>query len=98
MVAYCGYYNHKYMTQEEIELFVYRLSCCSGTMGETLAKKLALGNNCSINTLMILNDYIDVLLKYDLTSDTNCIDGITDGFDDMVAHARSICDICDCTE
>lgn len=86
------------MTQEELIVLVYRLRCCSGTLGDQIATKMSNGTNCSINKLVVLNDYIEILLKYNLETDTNCIDDIDEGFATMVANAKNMCRICDCVE
>lgn len=82
------------MTQPELVTLVLELKCCSSTLAFNVAFNMINGDkNCKINNLILLNDYIDVLLKYDIEG-TNCI--TSEEFDTIVDNATQICKLCDC--
>lgn len=81
------------MTQPELINQIISFKCCSAKLADILINKLMLGNKCSLDSLTLLNDYIKLLSKYDLTS-TNCI--TEEDFNNMIQNARNICGICDC--
>jgi hypothetical protein len=84
------------MTQEELTDLLIRLMCCSSYMANDIATNLANGEGfCDLTNLIILNDIIDQLKRYDTTTDaTNCL--TEDEFDTMVTNAKNACIICDC--
>lgn len=81
------------MIQQDLIDLIIRLKCCSAILANNLAEKLKIGNNCSFDNLILLNDYIKVLLKYDLNN-TNCITE-TD-FNNIITQSKKICEFCDC--
>jgi hypothetical protein len=86
------------MTQAQLKLKILRLQCCSGNMSNEIATLMINGDkSCKskIDRLLILNDYIDLLLKYDLTTDAiNCL--TEDEFTNILNNATVICKLCDC--
>lgn len=86
------------MTQSELKNKIHRLQCCSGNMAKLIVDNITLGDkSCkvNINNLLLLNDYIDLLLKYDLSENAiNCID--SNEFDIIYSNAIVLCKICDC--
>lgn len=88
------------MTQEDLISKIYRLQCCSGELSSEIATNMILGDkSCKSNyeKVLILNDSIDLLLKYDLTEGAiNCL--TESEFTDIYNKAINICKICDCEE
>lgn len=84
------------MTQEELIELILRLMCCSSSMAEEIAINLANGEGfCDMTNLIILNNIIKQLQRYDTTADaTNCL--TEEEFEDMVTNAKNACVICDC--
>jgi hypothetical protein len=84
------------MTQAALKTFIYRLRCCSGDLAVEIANQLKWGDKvCKFNNLMLLNDSIDYLLKYDVSEEAiNCI--TESQFEDMIDRTKNICKLCDC--
>lgn len=86
------------MTQDELKIKIYRLQICSANLADSLVDNLTLGDkSCktSFNNITILNDIINLLLKYNLTEGaTNCLT-LTD-FENLHDKAINICKLCDC--
>lgn len=84
------------MTQDELIELMVRLMCCSSTMASEIATNLANGEGfCDITNLIILNDIINQLKRYDTTEGaTNCL--TEEEFEDMVTNAKNACMVCDC--
>lgn len=86
------------MTQAELKIIIVRLRCCSGQQAYDLAINLINGDtSCKskIDNVLLLNDYINLLLKYDLTEGAdNCL--ASDEFENILNNAKTICKLCDC--
>jgi len=85
------------MTQQELKNIIFKLRICSSNMSVDLINKLINGGSCSItiNTIMLLNDYINQLLKYNTEQEAiNCLN--TNTFNKIYNNATSLCKICDC--
>lgn len=82
------------MTQEELVVLILKLKCCSSTLAFNIAFNMINGDKtCKIDNLILLNDSIQVLLKYEINGE-NCID--EDQFNTIVDNATQICQICNC--
>lgn len=84
------------MTQQELKNIIVRLRCCSSNIANCLSKELINGSGLDtivFNNLLLLNNYISLLLKYNL-SDTNCIS--EQEFIKILNNATGLCEICDC--
>jgi hypothetical protein len=86
------------MTQAELTTNIYKFMCCSGNMAEEVATLLVSGDkSCKtkIDNILLINDYIDQLVKYDLTVNANnCL--TTNEFDLIYNNASVLCKLCDC--
>jgi len=86
------------MTQVELKSIIVRLKCCSAEQAYTLSINLTNGDtSCKskIDNVLLLNDYIDLLLKYDLSEGAiNCL--TSDEFENILNNAKTICKLCDC--
>ncbi len=82
------------MTQAELMEVILKMRCLSSAMAYKVAFNLANGDkNCNINNLILLNDYIDVLLKYNFESE-NCV--TEDEFEGMLESAKYLSKLCTC--
>lgn len=84
------------MTQQELITLVLDLKCCSARLSSIAAINIINGKKtCDLTKLMLLNDYIDLLLKYDIDG-VNCL--IEEEFEQIVDNSKQICVFCDCEE
>lgn len=82
------------MLQSELITLVLDLKCCSSTLAYNIAFNIINGDKlCNIDKLIFLNDYIEILLKYNIEGE-NCIN--EDEFETIVDNAKQICSLCDC--
>lgn len=86
------------ITQEELINKIYRLQCCSSNLALLLIDNINVGSRTckkEENNLILLNNSIDLLLKYNLTEDSaNCL--IEEEFNKIYNNSINICKICDC--
>ena len=85
------------MTQEKLKKTILKLQVCSSYMANNLATCMINGTNNinTLNLLMILNDSIKLLLKYDLSENAkNCLTDIE--FKKILNNSTTTCKICDC--
>lgn len=83
------------MTLEEQYLLLVRLKCCSALLADKLSTKLQYGACNDDLKLMMLNDFIELIVDYNVEDiDRNCL--TEDQFEDIVARSTTICKLCDC--
>ncbi len=82
------------MTQEELIELILDLRCCSARLAYNIAENMINGDkSCKVTNLMLLNDNIDSLLRYEIDG-SNCT--TEDEFEVILDNAKQICKICNC--
>lgn len=82
------------MTQTQLNNIIIKTKCCFARLADELATQLSIGGCDNYKELAILEDYIEQLQKYNLESETNCLN--TDQIENIIEQAKNICDLCDC--
>ena len=86
------------MTQTELKADIYKFMSCSGNMAEEVATLLVSGDKSfktKIDNILLINDYIDQLVKYNLTQGANnCL--TTSEFNLIYTNASVLCKLCNC--
>ena len=83
------------MTQTQLNNLIIKLKCCSANLADAMATDMSVGRCSNYKELVLLQDYINDLQRYDLDDSTkNCID--SDELDNIVEQSKSICSLCDC--
>jgi hypothetical protein len=88
------------MTQDELKIYILKLKCCSAKLADKYVNDLIIGNitiDCyNFQKLIILNNSIKELLKYNIVDTTNnCLS--EDNFDTLINNTTDICSVCNCT-
>ena len=83
------------MTQAGLDFLLTKLKCCSATLAIEIADSLVIGGCDNSRKLILLNNLIKEIAKYDLDNlEINCLS--EDQFDNVVQNAKNICGKCDC--
>ncbi len=85
------------MTQDELKNKIFKLIVCSSNLGYLISNQLLIGSDCkeAMNRLFLLNDYINLLLKYNLNIESkNCL--TEKEFQDIYDNSTGLCKICEC--
>lgn len=83
------------MTQAGLNFLITKLKCCSASLAIEIADNLVIGDCDNTRKLIILNNCITEMGKYDLANvDINCLSETQ--FDNVVYIAKKICGKCDC--
>lgn len=83
------------MTNTKLNNIIIKLRCCASVLADEIATSLAKGG-CDLSIrLIILEDSISLLMKYDLDNeDLNCL--TYDEFEAVLQNAVDICGLCNC--
>mgnify|MGYP003533722574 FL=1 len=83
------------MTQAGLDFLLTKLKCCSATLAIEIADSLVIGGCDNSRKLILLNNLIKEIAKYDLDNlEINCLS--EDQFDNVVQKAKIIRGKCDC--
>jgi hypothetical protein len=83
------------MTNEKLNNIIIKLRCCASVLADEIATNLAKGG-CDLTVrLIILEDSIALLKKYNLDNeDLNCL--TYDEFEAVLQNAVDLCKLCNC--
>jgi len=83
------------MTEQDRYLIIIKLKCCSAYLADKISTMLQNGKCDTSNQLILLNGLLELIINYNVTEEApNCL--TEDQFEEVVAKATNICNICDC--
>lgn len=84
------------MTDDELYLLKVRLKCCSANLADSISTKLQYGACDETAKLVFLNGFLELILGWNNEDEApNCL--TEDEFEEAVAKAKNICNLCDCS-